>query len=662
MSKKLKQVWSRIETVVAVLVALLGLAYFVSQALVFADSLPPVAPEEGMNLYKGYLFASGRYQPYEDYSPWISQMPLAYLLPGLVQDWFGAGMYLGRMYAVAIGGLAVIGLWLAARRNANAWWAALVVWVIALNPTYVQLFSQARTEALVSMLLAWMLAFGLGAERQDRELFLAAFLAGLAGMTHLTMLLVLPLYVIYVFWQFDQRAGWLALLAGLLPVVAIHLVYWPEVLRVWANMLPAEQFSWVGEYQSPVRQVALPANFHWWPIKTWIRNPEHLAWQGIEALGQAVRVNFVAFFGTLTTILLWPWRRKVRPGGRSVSRVFFNQHKQVVFLMVTFLVLFGVSIWNANGRVCLFTCLPGDVLYYFVFGLALVPVAAAGWQEDMVLWKQGLVLVFLFLLLLGLEFNFNSDYLDLRYDLVRYTFDLKAPQWQDGKLVEGTGKVWEVLENKFGFNHFPLRQFILKNDLAIGVMRYIKVLGFLIVITPLAYLISEKFTLGSENYGTFMLTFTLLMGVIFSGSRMFGGFMEMQTCEASVITSYQQAGNRLNRVIPEGSQLYWDVKDDMLLLYLPKVEVFTPQLSASYTYLDDPQADPDFLYRFGWWNPVLKEQWLEQADLIVLENQRFDAAWQARLDAGQYKQLFLSPPAASCRGDASRVMVLEPVP
>nr|NIW44018.1 hypothetical protein [Gammaproteobacteria bacterium] len=398
MWSKLRKGWDRIHLFVAVIIAILGFVYFISQALDYSETLPPVAPDEGMNLYQGYLFATGRYQPFEDYGPWSFQMPVSYLIPGLVQARYGPGMEVGRLYAVVVGAIAVLGLWLTVQRNSTLWWAAAAVWAIALNPTYVQYFSQARTEALVSMLFSWMLFFGLGAERQDWELAVAGFLAGVAGMAHLNVLLVLPLYILYVFWQFDRRAGLSVLAAGLLPVAFVHIAYWPDVLRVWAGYIRPELFSWADEYRPPARGNILPANFSWWPVTDWIGDRGHLAWVGLRALGQTLRVHFLVFFGVLTTLLLWPWRRKLRPGGRSITKVFFNQHKQVVFLLITFLTLFVVYLRGANGITCQFSCLPGNIMYFFVFGLILVPISYTGWREEMPIWKQVAIIMIIFLL------------------------------------------------------------------------------------------------------------------------------------------------------------------------------------------------------------------------------------------------------------------------
>src|SRR5436190_18535381 len=48
--------------------------------------------DEGLYLYKGWLYATGEYAPFQDYGPWTNQMPLAFLIPGWVERIFGPGL------------------------------------------------------------------------------------------------------------------------------------------------------------------------------------------------------------------------------------------------------------------------------------------------------------------------------------------------------------------------------------------------------------------------------------------------------------------------------------------------------------------------------------------------------------------------------------------
>lgn len=657
MRQRILNFWQRYHKIIALAMGLGGFAYFLIRALFFAENLPTIVWDESMYLYKGYLFAAGRYQPFEDFGPWTNQLPVSFLIPGYIQKWFGPGMETGRMYAVVIGTLALLGVFLAVYRNSTVWWAAAVVWVVALNPTYVQVFSQSFAQTLVSMFFAWMLFFGLGRERRNWELGLAAFLAGLAGMARVNVLPAMPLFVLYVFWQYGKSSGWTALIAGMLPVIGLHALYWPDILKFWAYWIPEEVFPAIATYRSPWREVFLPEDFSWFPVTSWIGNRTHLAWKGVESFWQAVRVNFVVFFGVILSVVFWPWRRYDHQRDKAWG---FSQRDQYFYLLVSFIVLFAVHLYAANGKSCQFVCLPGYVMFFFVFGLVLVPLSAVHWRLDKPAWLLVVIVLLATALLLVLEYNYSSTYLDFRYDLIRSTFDA-YPYWLEGGRIEKSqAMVWVILENKFGYNHFPLRQFILYSEAVVHLVRWVKILGLVGIVAPLTYWLWPKFDQPKVNYASFTLLLILGFGLLTSDSSLFGRHLMMQTCQDSVIAKYDQVGEELNDLIPPGSRVYWRVKANMLLLYLPEVEVFTPQLNASFTYTEEQDADLETLYRFGWWNPELKEEWLQQADYILVENRLFDEEWQDRLVDGQLEQVYLSEPVASCRGDASRIVVLMP--
>jgi len=51
--------------------------------------------DEGLYLYKGYLFVNGFQTPFADYGLWTNHAILSFLIPGYVQKWFGAGLKRG---------------------------------------------------------------------------------------------------------------------------------------------------------------------------------------------------------------------------------------------------------------------------------------------------------------------------------------------------------------------------------------------------------------------------------------------------------------------------------------------------------------------------------------------------------------------------------------
>ena len=72
--------------------------------------------DEGLYLYKGFLYASGRYWPFQDFGPWTNHMPLAFLIPGWIQRLVEPGLRTGRLYALALAALFLLAVWILARR------------------------------------------------------------------------------------------------------------------------------------------------------------------------------------------------------------------------------------------------------------------------------------------------------------------------------------------------------------------------------------------------------------------------------------------------------------------------------------------------------------------------------------------------------------------
>src|SRR5512143_3889983 len=81
------------------LLALVGMLTYAGLALWFAHTSASNL-DEGSYLYKGYLFASGQYHPFELYGPQTNKAPLAFLIPGYAESIFGPGLRTGRYVAI----------------------------------------------------------------------------------------------------------------------------------------------------------------------------------------------------------------------------------------------------------------------------------------------------------------------------------------------------------------------------------------------------------------------------------------------------------------------------------------------------------------------------------------------------------------------------------
>src|SRR5512141_2908183 len=92
----------RLPAHMAGILVVLGVAVFLAQALLYAHTKIS-SRDEGAYLYKGYLFATGQYRPFEPYGPWTNKAPLSFLIPGAAQALLGAGLRTGRYLSIAFG-------------------------------------------------------------------------------------------------------------------------------------------------------------------------------------------------------------------------------------------------------------------------------------------------------------------------------------------------------------------------------------------------------------------------------------------------------------------------------------------------------------------------------------------------------------------------------
>ncbi|MEN8243019.1 MAG: hypothetical protein ABFS17_13965 [Chloroflexota bacterium] len=656
MRLKLTEFLKKNSLVLAVIAGLLGFLVYALQSWEFAHSLTTMVWDEAMYLYKGSIFANGEFQPFEDYGPWTNQMPVSFLIPGYIQKWFGMGMYSGRMYAFGLGLLTVVGLSLASYRSGGKWWAVAAIWVVALNSGWIKAFSQVYAQGLVSFFFAWMLALAAGKDRKIWELCLAAALAGLAGMSRINVLPVVFFFIMYVIWQYGWKTGAWVAGAGLFPVVLFHALYWPDVLKIWAYWVPPELYTGIAEFRSPWREVFIPDGFSWWPISNWIGTPDHLAWRGISTFFLAVRANFIPFFGVLVSLLLWP---------KKESWKSEHQRKFSIFLILVYLVMLVVHLWAAlGGKTCLFSCLPGYMLFFDFFGLVLIFAIAPSWNLNKRLWKQIAILFLIFVLVIAMESSYEHDNFVLRNQLGEQSFGINIPRFKNGAWVEGSIPLLEIIENKFGIEKFPVRQYILYDPGFDQVVKWTTILGISFLAPLLLYLLLAK---GNRNFnlpiGKVVIFSTFGVGMLFASSGFFVQGLDTLTCSDNVIASHEQVGAELGEVIPAGSQVFWDVKSDMLLLYLPDVDIYLPQANARFTLVSDPAADWDQLERFGWWNYQLGEDWIKQADYIVVETRFFNSVWDwgRRVNAGEFEDVFRSSNPESCRPGISSVVVLQPI-
>ena len=607
--------------------ALLGGLLYLAQSWYYLYAQHLVI-DEALYLYKGYLYATGVYHPFQDFGPWTQKAPLAYLIPGYVETWFGPGLRVGRYFALLLGLLTLVGLWFAARRLGGKWWAAAAVWAIAIDPNLIQLYSLAASEVLIACLLVWTLALVLGKGQPLWQLLLGGVLAAIMTMTRQNMAPVLLFVVFYIFWQHGRRAGWWCLLASVLPILIIHAIFWPNILRMWAPWLPASLTPFLDPWRPPAG--ATPG---------WIL--EGTPFMSLQSFFQVFRSHFLALVGGFTALLLWPHKNGWKKD---------DHFRTALFLAALFVVLFAEHAWagvgfsSANNN-CVY-CFNTYVSFFSPIGILLLPLLLGDPARRIPVIQQILYVVLLLVILAGIGYTIPAP-VSASITLPRLKTFFQTGQWQPGY------PLWSVLVNLFGGDYL-LSQRMVPAITGILIALMILLLSFILwrryrrIRTP-----SPAFS--------YISTATLLaVGVILSPTQLLGGSFGNYDCGGDQIKALEQHGHALAQQIPPGSRVYWDGDwSEALLLYLPGIRIFPQQLDGLYSfwYGGDAQA----LARYGFWNDVLMRQWRAQADTIVIEQNRYNQAWENYFASGAYDSLPPSAPLLVCDSN-SRILVFHKKP
>lgn len=602
-------------------IALLGGVFYGCQLWSYTHSRLSVL-DEGAYLYKGYLFATGQYNIYQDYGPWSNHMPLSFLIPGYVQRFFRPGLDVGRYFAVLVAVLIMLGFWLLVRRLGGRWWAAAAVWAFAWNPALVKMYSPALSQGLVACALIWTLVLVLGEGRSLWQIALGSFLAGIMVMIRINMIPILPLLSLYAFWQGGRKAGVVATLASGFTFLLGHALFWPDILQLWAYWLPREISPFLNDYR-------LPEGYQ----RFW--DPQVSPESRLLSLLYSVRLHFTAVTGVLVTWLLWPrgdrWKRR-------------SDFRAAVFLSALFLSFYLVHIWATLGNnYCVF-CLPGYMAFFSPLGLILVVLSFTTWRQKLPAWYQLGLVVLIIGLCTGIGYasfeKIGAQLLEIQFPGIFLTFPRPSAGFHD---------LSKILSFRYGLKFADQRRVV---SFVAGALAGILIL-FLALAVRLgcARLQKDKPDLvanRSPSFGYLTLVILLVGGSLLAPTLPLGGGKNAFDCPGGdTIRSYQAAGEHLAGTIPAGSRVYWmGSLSAVPLLYLPGVKIYPPQLNGDYSYYISGEADT--LLRLGFWNRELNQRWLDEADYILVQD-RFYEKWIERAERfPPLEELTPSPPTAPC--------------
>ena len=626
--------------------AFLGSILYFIQSWGYAHTQTSIM-DEGNYLYKGYLFVSGKYWPFQDFGPLTNHMPLAFLIPGYIQKWFGFGIRTGRYFAVVLGVLTLLGLWVVTRRLGSRWWAAVAVWAVALNPMFSKLYSTANSQVLIAFLLIWTLVFTLGEGRSLWQLILGAVIAGVILLTRINMAPVLPILLVYIWWQHGLRACKFSALAGLVIVAIGHAIFWPDILKLWATWLPPV----LTPFLEPWREAGGGALF-WNPIFSLRERFESFIW--------GIRLYFIPLVATLSVWLLWPssksWKNKA-------------SFRIAVFLSVLFGTLFLLHAWASIGLSYCVYCFRRYLAYFSPLGIVLF-VCTFDFKSIKLSRTRQVIIISTIMIFYVLYMQ--SRYYHIRvHSIVDDFLSLKVPRIQSMRILPGTSELWILFLNKFGVN----------KDVMTSSLVFVVILGAGLLFLGVIYIgkrigsrISSRL---NRPFASLVLIVLLALGMLLSPTEALGAGYHSRDCSGNVIAAYEQAGERLAAAIPADASVFWNGGlSSVPLIYIPEARIFPAQLNGNYSFRLG--GDPDLLSKFGLWNQDLAIQWWLESDYLLIEEQFYNE-WvtykhglergvkfykdlvRSTITSGEFVELEATTPTLPCRPD-SKILIFRRQP
>jgi hypothetical protein len=571
-------------------ISILGAMLFAVQTWGFIHTQRSVV-DEGSYIYKGLLFVRGQYQIYQDYGTWSNHMPLSFIIPGAILDWFGPSMYTARVFAFVLGLLMLLGIWIVARRWGGDWWGAFAVWTMALNPAVLKIYSLMSSQVLIACMLAWMLVLILAKQRPLWHLVLGAVLSGVLLLTRLNLAPVLPLVILYIFWQHGKRAGVWATLIMIAVVILGHALFWPGILRMWATWVPSGLVPFLDGYRAPTGSA-------FW-------NPGADLEARLISFFWSIRYHIVATMGVLATILLWPRKAAWKSQGHLKASVFLITLFGALYMVHSYVTIgTGISTNTAYSTSYCTFCLPNYMGFFSFTGILLIVIAAPSWRKVLPFWLQALIGFLIVAIPTGIGFAAAETFGD---ELATWQFPAFTHRW----LRKNTLRVWKYLNYYYALSYQQA-----KRVLPLGIGFLIGILTF-IASGVLTILRRRKHSDNKVSFGYIALLTLLALGWLLAPTRMLGGGYRGYDCaDCNVIAEYDNLGNRLNSVIPPGSLVYWQGEGSpAVLIYLEDIEIFPAQLNGKFSLFT---GDSNALEKFGFWNQELAEKWQPEADYVLI--------------------------------------------
>jgi hypothetical protein len=607
------------------LLNIFGVLFFLWQGIVHAHLMSSIV-DEGSYVYKGYLFASGRYVPFEQGGPYTNHMPLSFLIPGYIQSLFGPGIRLARYVSVGFGAIGLIGLWLIAVRFGFQRWATLAIWAIALNPYLYQIYGLATSQSLVFMFIVWSLYFLIGENKKDWELILGLILAVLAFFTRINVVPFYFLALVYLFYAYGFKRGLLVTGVSIVFLMGLFFAFSPDIFKFWPIARLIQLFSFLNPFNrsnltSPISQAPNRNSIAIRRSRLSLANDQILF-----GLFDGLQAHYFALFGLLfgASLIVFLFSKKQR-----------HKLAEGFFLVTSFLALLVLNSWGTLFSDFAFS-FKNYLSFYFEFGVVLC-IWGLSLQRELLSNRNidRFLQVVIITLFAGIGYVFSNI-------IGPIIAAMPVPWVRAGKMI--FVEVWALFSNKFSLTYEDL--------LPVFSVIFSAIVSLLLILV--GKVAKDKFgSLKSVSFSSVISEMSVGFLLIILPFLLSGYSSNPDICEGDVIGSYEQVGGELSAIVTKDSKVFlYTGPSYMLLLEFPPVEIFPQLINTNFTFVDDGTAED--LSRTSNWNIALAEQWLQETDYLIVSDTSLNYAhvknlFHSAIESDSFSLILTTSYLSDCR-------------
>jgi hypothetical protein len=242
---------------------------------------------------------------------------------------------------------------------------------------------------------------------------------------------------------------------------------------------------------------------------------------------------------------------------------------------------------------------------------------------------------------------------------IRNILVIDVPRISGLSFQDGVLPFWGFLENRFGFTYAES-------------YRVVQSWSANLILILLGLLFAAIIFRSSKRSDKWLATFSktktkdfsfqslqllLLVGMLLSPTFLLGGGYQTYDCDQNIIQRYEILAEELKQKVEPGDLIFWrGGRSAIPLLYLDGVNTYPSQLNGDYTYRLG--GDPDQLARAGLWGTSVLENWLQQADLILIEQDLMRTWLQVEIGDGPYELQGETAPLTDC-SPRSEILIYE---